>query len=276
MGFRFVNLAALRRHFQASPVCCRAVEWGFEGLLPPDLSAAGHVQGITHDGIGTGHLPSFPEDVSPALLARLRGADLGSDTEIFDLLIAEIEPFPILRSTLDFWAKELTDVGLAAAAQDVLLCFQVDLWCDSASRLPRTAALEDLEFRPVLFPLVRAPSPALRRIGRVGPFPFDAFSDLPLLSGVSSLTVCAEPEQQGLDQQGLYVKGPKPYLCSYLANFVFILFCFVFFCLYLSLFVFVCLLFVTASCCSTWDLASSSTSTIHRRGLSPPWCEFVF
>ena len=49
----------------------------------------------------------------------------------------------------------------------------------------------------------------------------------------ASLTVCAEPEQQGLDQQGLYVKGPKPYLCSYLANFVFI--CFV-----LSLFVFIC------------------------------------
>ena len=59
----------------------------------------------------------------------------------------------------------------------------------------------------------------------------------------NSLTVCAEPEQQGLDQQGLYVKGPKPYLCSYLANFVFICFVlslFVFFCFYLSLFVFIC------------------------------------
>ena len=58
-----------------------------------------------------------------------------------------------------------------------------------------------------------------------------------------SLTVCAEPEQQGLDQQGLYVKGPKPYLCSYLANFVFICFVlsfFVFICFYLSLFVFIC------------------------------------
>ena len=59
-----------------------------------------------------------------------------------------------------------------------------------------------------------------------------------------SLTVCAEPEQQGLDQQGLYVKGPKPYLCSYLANFVFICFVlsfFVFICLFLFLFVFICL-----------------------------------
>ena len=58
-----------------------------------------------------------------------------------------------------------------------------------------------------------------------------------------SLTVCAEPEQQGLDQQGLYVKGPKPYLCSYLANFVFICFVlsfFVFICLFLFLFVFIC------------------------------------
>ena len=63
---------------------------------------------------------------------------------------------------------------------------------------------------------------------------------LPLLL---SLTVCAEPEQQGLDQQGLYVKGPKPYLCSYLANFVFICFVlsfFVFICLFLFLFVFIC------------------------------------
>ena len=90
----------------------------------------------------------------------------------------------------------------------------------------------------------------------------------------------------GIRSTGLICKGPKTLfmfvfgkLCLYLFCFVF--FClylsfFVFICLYLSLFVFVCLLFVTASCCSTWDLASSSTSTIHRRGLSPPWCEFVF
>ena len=61
---------------------------------------------------------------------------------------------------------------------------------------------------------------------------------------LESLTVCAEPEQQGLDQQGLYVKGPKPYLCSYLANFVFICFVLsfvVFICLFLFLFVFICL-----------------------------------
>ena len=90
----------------------------------------------------------------------------------------------------------------------------------------------------------------------------------------------------GIRSTGLICKGPKTLfmfvfgkLCLYLFCFVF--FClylsfFVFICLYLSLFVFVCLLFVTASCCSTWDLASSSMSTIHRRGLSPPWCEFVF
>ena len=73
-----------------------------------------------------------------------------------------------------------------------------------------------------------------------------SFGYILIWSGQESLTVCAEPEQQGLDQQGLYVKGPKPYLCSYLANFVFICFVlsfFVFiclFCFYLSLFVFIC------------------------------------
>ena len=90
----------------------------------------------------------------------------------------------------------------------------------------------------------------------------------------------------GIRSTGLICKGPKTLfmfvfgkLCLYLFCFVFCclyLSFVVFICLYLSLFVFVCLLFVTASCCSTWDLASSSTSTIHRRGLSPPWCEFVF
>ena len=108
----------------------------------------------------------------------------------------------------------------------------------------------------------------------------------PFLSSSQILNRLRRTRTTGIRSTGLICKGPKTLfmfvfgkLCLYLFCFVF--FClylsfFVFICLYLSLFVFVCLLFVTASCCSTWDLASSSTSTIHRRGLSPPWCEFVF
>ena len=110
--------------------------------------------------------------------------------------------------------------------------------------------------------------------------------DWPLSREETILNRLRRTRTTGIRSTGLICKGPKTLfmfvfgkLCLYLFCFVF--FClylsfFVFICLYLSLFVFVCLLFVTASCCSTWDLASSSTSTIHRRGLSPPWCEFVF
>ena len=49
--------------------------------------------------------------------------------------------------------------------------------------------------------------------------------------------VCAQPEPQGLDQQDLWKKGPKPYFCSYLANFVCC-------CLVLAWFVILCSLFV--------------------------------
>eukprot|EP00439_Symbiodinium_sp_Y106_P045959 s4776_g5.t2 len=115
----------------------------------------------------------------------------------------------------DDWARqllgELTDAGLAAAAQDVLLCFQVDLWCDSASRLPRSVARDDLDFHPVLFPLVRAPSLAFRRIGRVGSFPLDTFGGLPPLSGVSILQIdfgSGDVLLDGLD--GIFVQLPPP------------------------------------------------------------------
>ena len=40
-----------------------------------------------------------------------------------------------------------------------------------------------------------------------------------------SLTVCGESEPRGLSQQGLYVKGPKPYSCSYLVFWFYLVLC---------------------------------------------------
>ena len=48
-----------------------------------------------------------------------------------------LEPFPVLRNTLQEWLAELPESRLKDLGRDVLLCLQVDLHCEASSRVPR-------------------------------------------------------------------------------------------------------------------------------------------
>ena len=122
------------------------------GLLPPLLTPPGHAQAVTVEGIGTDHLVATEPDVSVALLQALRDGEFDSDSAIFDLMRGFVEPFPVLRKTLQFWSAELAEGQVKEWAQDVILCMQVELWCDSASRVRLAPEEKEVGFVPDLFP----------------------------------------------------------------------------------------------------------------------------
>ena len=153
-GTCFPTVLRHRRHLQTHSLCCRAVEWNVPELLPPLLGADEHVQGETIPGTGTGHLPALPEGICVGLFLALREARFSSDVEIFDLVKSFVEPFPMLRATLAAWTEELQPSQVKDWASDVLLCMQVDLWCESTSRIPRSASLRTADFQPLIQPLL--------------------------------------------------------------------------------------------------------------------------
>ena len=159
-GMVFPTAIRHRRHLQTHVVCCRAVEWGVPELLSPLLGPDGHEQEESVAGFGTAHLPAFPEDISVALLGALRCSEFGSDCEIFETVKGFVEPFPMLRATLAYWHASLSPSPVKEWASDVLLCMQVELWCDSASRVPRAVSQRSADFCPLIRPLYVGPDVA--------------------------------------------------------------------------------------------------------------------
>ena len=153
-GAGFPTLASHRRHLQAHAACCRAVEWDVAGLLEPVTTPEGHPQGVVTAGSGLDHLPPSPPDVSRDVVTALRAGRFASDSEIFEVVRGFVEPFHVLRASLRFWCEELPTGLLRSWAEDVLLCMQVDLWCESASRAPRSES-EDA----AVFPTAANPFP---------------------------------------------------------------------------------------------------------------------
>ncbi|CAE7639799.1 BPM2 [Symbiodinium sp. CCMP2456] len=148
-GVKFATLRRHQRHLIDSVRCCQAVERDLPTLFPVDHSEPGHVQSVSSGGGDFTFVPVAGPDISAALLRALREGHFESDTAIFDCIKAAIEPFHVLRSTLSLWISELGEGQLADWASDVLLCLQVDLLCDSASRTRRDTAAPE-EFTPLL------------------------------------------------------------------------------------------------------------------------------
>ena len=116
------------------------------------------MQAVSIAGGGTAHLPDTEPDVSVEVLRALQSGRFESDTEIFETLKSFVEPFPVLRRTLQFWTLELDAGNVRDWANDVLICMQVDLWCESASRAPTGQVVDASSFRPLLFfPLQQVP-----------------------------------------------------------------------------------------------------------------------
>ena len=153
-GMGFPTALRHRRHLQAHPVCCRAVEWDVPGLFPPVLGPDEHVQAESVPGVGVGRLSHTPEGVSAGLFWALKDGHFDSDTAIFEVIKCWIEPFPMLRDTLRYWRDGLVPGELRDWASDVLLCMQVDLWCEGAARMPRSKEPVQPVFRPLIRPLV--------------------------------------------------------------------------------------------------------------------------
>ncbi|CAE7719234.1 unnamed protein product, partial [Symbiodinium sp. CCMP2456] len=156
-GVKFATLRRHQRHLIDSVRCCQAVEMDLPTLLPVDHSEAGHVQSVSSAGGDFTLVPAAGPDISAALLAALREGCFDSDTAIFECVKSAVEPFHVLRNTLSLWISELGTGQLFEWASDVLLCLQVDLLCDSASRARRDVKVPE-EFSPLLrgFPVAES------------------------------------------------------------------------------------------------------------------------
>eukprot|EP00439_Symbiodinium_sp_Y106_P031366 s764_g3.t1 len=157
-GARFATLKRHQRHLINYVRCCQAVERDLDCLLPVDNSEPGHVQTVFEGAVAVDHLPAAGPEISVALLLRLRQEVFSSDCEIFAAVQSTVEPFPVLRNTLAEWIEGLPDTSLRAWAKDVLLCMQVDLHCQVASRVPRPRAETPDVFTPLLEPLPLCPA----------------------------------------------------------------------------------------------------------------------
>ena len=157
-GARFATLKRHQRHLINHVRCCQAVERDLDCLLPVDNSEPGHVQTVSEGAVAVDHLPAAGPEISVALLLRLRQEVFSSDCEIFAAVQSTVEPFPVLRNTLAEWIEGLPDTSLRAWAKDVLLCMQVDLHCQVASRVPRPRAETPDVFTPLLEPLPLCPA----------------------------------------------------------------------------------------------------------------------
>ncbi|CAE6971274.1 unnamed protein product [Symbiodinium sp. KB8] len=156
-GATFSCTRRLRNHLGTSRICLQAIEDDLSCLLPMLSGPDSHVQCRAQPGHGTGHLPDVrPEIVSP-LLTQLSELVAGDDEAIFAIISQHVAPFSALRDTLQHWVSSLSHGALRDAAEDVLLCFQVELLCDTAieAGTSRHAVLD-----PLVMPLVWAPRPA--------------------------------------------------------------------------------------------------------------------
>ena len=90
-------------------------------------------------------------------MRKLSALQSGSDEDIFAVVSSHVAPFTALRATLQQWAESLPAGPLREAAEDVLLCFQVELLCDDATSpgLPSHAVID-----PDVAPLFWTPRPA--------------------------------------------------------------------------------------------------------------------
>ena len=156
-GATFSCNRRLRNHLGLSRICIQAVEDELPCLLPVMAVPDGHVQCRAQSGHGTGHLPEVRPEHVGALLSQLQALTRGDDEDIFAIVLQHIAPFSALRDTLQHWAHTLPAGDLREAAEDVLLCFRVDLLCDTAfaTGISQHAALD-----PLLVPLEWAPRPA--------------------------------------------------------------------------------------------------------------------
>ncbi|OLP99674.1 hypothetical protein AK812_SmicGene17736 [Symbiodinium microadriaticum] len=138
-------------------ICLQAIEDGLPSLLPVLSCKEGHIQARATAGRGTSHLLAARDEIVAPLLSKLRALHAGDDEAIFAIIREFVEPFPNLRRTLAHWTSELSAGPLRDAAEDVLLCFQVDLLCDGALQpgVCRHATLD-----PLLVPLAWCPRPA--------------------------------------------------------------------------------------------------------------------
>ena len=209
-GALFATVARYRCHLQSHPVCCRAIEWSVDGLLPPLLGPEGHLQAVSTTGAGTAHLPAIEPDVSAEVLRALKSGRFESDIEIFETLKSFAEPFPVLRRTLAFWASGLDAENVRACANDVLLCMQVDLWCDSASRIPAGPISEDAAFRPLLFPLPLWQVPLAGMAHVVGNDNLLTHADLADFPSTSSTVLDFWQDDVSTPTAGLAVAIPSP------------------------------------------------------------------
>ena len=156
-GSVFSSVGRLRNHLGSSRICLQAVEDELPSLLPVLDCQSGHVQARAVAGRGTAHLPAVRPEVVGPLLAQLRALTSGDDESIFELISTFVAPFPVLRQTLEAWISELPAGALREAAEDVLLCFRVELLCEHAEKPGdnRHAVLD-----PLIVPLVWQPRPA--------------------------------------------------------------------------------------------------------------------
>ena len=79
-----------------------------------------------------------------------------------------MEPFPLLRGSLKLWIDGLPDSDLKLWAKDVLLCMQVDLWCDSACSVRSPVGVDAHDFVPQPFSaplLLPCPAEGLHGVG---------------------------------------------------------------------------------------------------------------
>ncbi|CAE7296601.1 unnamed protein product [Symbiodinium sp. CCMP2592] len=89
----------------------------------------------------------------------LREGVFSEDTQILEVVQTFVEPFSLLKDTLVFWRDELDAGPVRDRADDVLLCFQVDLLCDERHARPSPDP-EAGRFEPCILPLLRSPRPA--------------------------------------------------------------------------------------------------------------------
>ena len=158
-GTIFASLRRHRTHLQVSRRCLQSVLRQDATLLPAVELADSHVQSRAISGRGLFHLPPLEDDFSPMLLHSLRALRNPDDEAIFQAIRGQVSPFPVLQHTLLRWISELPAGPIRSSAEDVLLCFKVDLLCDTAATSKAETPLSGT-FSPQVLPLIWAPRPA--------------------------------------------------------------------------------------------------------------------
>ena len=156
-GALFSCTRRLRNHLGLSQICLQAVEDDLPCLLPVLGGPDAHVQCRAQAGHGTGHLPAVRPAIVGSLLTQLQALLDGDDEAIFAVILQHVAPFSALRDTLQHWVQMLPSGALRDAAEDVLLCFQVELLCDTAIE---AGTLRHAVIDPLVVPLMWAPRPA--------------------------------------------------------------------------------------------------------------------